>query len=482
MVGLVLGAGLLRGWNLSGQSYWMDEGFTVAAVQALQRTGQQVLPSGFGYSCPAYCFPTVFVADALGDSPTSYRLLAAVAGTAFVALLFLGVRRLWSAPVALLAAFFAATSYFQVAWSRQARWYTLFELFLWIAVFAFYQALYAPTRRALWIALTAVTTALAVLSHDLGWLLPAFFAAWLAVEAVRRGLLPLRAFVGLTAVGAAGAFGALVFLNPDAAFILPYYANFYLRSYWVLFVLAAIACVHPYNRWRRETAFLLLLAAVYVLPLTLLADIVNYRYLFPLTPVLFVLGAVGALAVLSDLRQRLLKALALAAILGLFFASGQGVFLPRTEYFLESDDPTDPLLQGRPTFIFVPQPDWEAAYAFVAGERTEGDIVVSSQSALTNIYLGEPGYWIRYSYNGKDYMQETADGRDFYAGATVVPDGAALEALLATRSGHLVIDSYALRRLPAAMQDRIRTLPLAFEDETNSYSRVSVYAFGTAAD
>ncbi|MES2668572.1 MAG: glycosyltransferase family 39 protein [Patescibacteria group bacterium] len=456
----------------------MDEGFTVNAVQAIQETGTEILASGFRYSCPLYCYPSALIADTFGDSPASYRILAALAGTLFIGVLFAGVKRMFNPGIALIAAGFAAFSYFQIAWSRQARWYTLFELFFWLAIFSFYAALYIRRLRWLSLSLTALFTGLAILTHELGYLLPLIFAAWTVIEAVRSKRLPIAAFVGLAAAGFAGLAGALYYLEAKISFLLPFYLNFYFRSYWVLIALAVIALIHPYNRYKRETALLLLILVAYIVPLSFLTDIVNYRYLFHATPVLFILAAVGACAILSDLPRAWQKVSAGIAIAAVFFVSGQGVLFPRVEYFLESDDPESFLLQDRNTYIFVPQPDWQEAYAFVEGVRTDADAIVTTQPPFNEIYLDEPGYWIRYSYNGKDYMKETEDDREFYVGAKIIDDVAELRALARSTTGFVLLDVYAARRVPAETRAYIETeMTEVFRKKTNSYSEVIVYRF-----
>lgn len=475
---ILISATLLRLWDLGGQSYWMDEGFTVVAVQAIQNTGTQILASGYSYTCPLYCYPSAAIADALGNTPSSYRLLAALAGSVFIAVIFFGSRQWFGSRIALLTTFFAATSFFQIAWSRQARWYTLFELFFWLSVFFFYRALYTKERRLLYAALSVATGASAILTHELGYLLPLIFGTWMLIDAVTRKLISKKLFLGICAGGLIAAGGLALYLTPKVSFMLPFYLSFYLRSYWVLIVLSLIAAFHPDNPYRRETSFLGLILVAYIVPLSFLSDIVNYRYLFHVTPVLFMLGAIGVFAVMSDLARSWQKMLVIPIILLIYIGSGQGVLVPQTNYFLESDNPESALLPGRKSFIFVPQPNWSGAYAHVGASRQPGDVIVSTQSQFNSIYLDTPGYWIRYSYNGKDYMKETSDGRDFYAGAVVIGDLAQLTDLATSTHGYVLIDVYAKNHIPEDIRLYIeQNFEEVFHERTNAYSEVWVYRF-----
>ncbi len=475
---IVASGALLRLWDLGGQSYWMDEGFTVVAVQAIQSTGTQLLASGFSYTCPLYCYPTSWIADSLGSAPISYRLLAAVAGILFVAVFFFGSRQWFGMRIALLATFLASTSYFHIAWSRQARWYSLFELFFWLSVFFFWCALYTKERRLLYIVLTVASGTAAALTHELGYLLPLIFGTWILLDAVMRKVISKKVFLIIAAVGILCTGALAVYLSPKISYVFPFYIGFYLRSYWVLIVLSLIAAFHPDNPYRRETSFLGLILVAYLVPLSFLSDIVNYRYLFHITPVLFLLGAIGAFAIMSDLSRRWQKALVIPIILLIYIGSGQGVIVPQTKYFLESDNPESRLLPGRKSFIFVPQPVWDEAFAYVKSTRTPLEVVVSTQSQFNSIYLDTPGYWIRYSYNGKDYMKETSDGRDFYAGATIIGTLPELQALAASSHGYVIIDVYAKNHIPADIRAFIeQNFEEVFYERTNSYSEVWVYRF-----
>jgi hypothetical protein len=205
---------------------------------------------------------------------------------------------------------------------------------------------------------------------------------------------------------------------------------------------------------------------------------VNYRYLFHLTPALFMFAAIGVMAIRSDIGSAWGKALVLPAVIAALVVSGQGVIAPRTNYFLEADDPESFLLKNRDSFIFVPQPNWNAAYGFVAENRKAGDAIVTTQPPFNKLFLGEPGYWIRYSYNGKDYMQETPDGREFYVGSRIVRDAEELKDLAASSDGYVIFDIYAERRMPSDIRTYIRDeLTEAFHEKTNSYSEVWVYRF-----
>lgn len=474
---LVIVGSFLRFYKIQSAPYWMDEGFTINAVLSIQEHGTEILDSGNKYSCPLYCYPTAWFGDIFGDDALSYRLLAAVSGILFIAMLFLIVRRLYSVRLAGLVSLFTTFSYFQIAWSRQARWYTLFELFFWPAIFFFYKAYYQRNRRYLSVVLAAVFSVLAILSHGLGYLLPVIFVGWIFIDKlIKRELswkivLPIAAIAVIPCLYIAHRFGI------ELSYVFPYYLNFYLRSYWLFILLSIVAVIHPNNKHKKETRFLLFVLLAYVIPLSFFTNLVNYRYLFHLTPIFFILGAVGLEAILSDIGKKWQKYAAVAVVLILFFASGEGVLIPRSMYFLEADDPTSILIRNRNSYLFVPQPDWNGAYSYIEQHLQANDIVITTEPPFNKIFLGQPGYWLRYSYNGKTYMPENGD-KEFYVGATIVRDTAGLQSLVSSTHGFIVIDYYAEHLVPKDIVSYIETnLQEVFHEKTNSYSSISVYQF-----
>lgn len=479
----------LRLYDLPSQPYWMDEGYTVNAVLAIEERGAPILDSGETYSCPLYCYPAAYTAKFLGDSALAYRLPAALFGILFVGALFFIVRRLFSPSIALVSVFFATFSYWQIAWSRQARWYTLFELFFWLALYFFYQTLYASAHRKRFALLTAIFTTLAILTHGLGYLLPFIFFAWFLIDQIFfhktisvKQLVVATGSLGTLIILLAYAFNIELFVALLGAvhfsYELPYYLSFYLREYWFFILLSFLAFNITDTPHRRAMWYLVFVLLAYLAPLAFLTNIVHYRYLFHATPVLFVLSAV-ALAALADSLPRRAHKIALAgATLAIFFTVGGGVLIPQSAYYLESDNPET--LGDRPHYAYTPQPNWNAAYDHIRTNRTAGDIVISSHPHFTKIFLDEAGYWIQYDYLGVTKKPDTVhDGKEYYVGAQVIPDLAALQDLTATAHGYLVFDYMATdgRFPPEILAYITENMQEVFTETTNPFSRIWVYKF-----
>ncbi|MFO7976409.1 MAG: glycosyltransferase family 39 protein [Candidatus Hydrogenedentota bacterium] len=124
--------------HLSAPSLWHDELVHVFVAKNITQTLEPRLPSGVFYA-NAYAYNYLlapFVAF-LGDGEFAVRLPAALFGVLNVLLTYLVVRKLLGRSTALVAAFMLAVFPWSVAWSREARFYTLQQTFylvlLWFA-------------------------------------------------------------------------------------------------------------------------------------------------------------------------------------------------------------------------------------------------------------------------------------------------------------------------------------------------------------
>ena len=481
--------GVLRFYNLSSQSYWMDEGYTVNATVSVLEHGSTVLDSGQNYSCPTYCYPTAYLVKIFGNDPSSYRLLSVIAGLIFILLMFFITRRLFNKNVALLTSFFLTFSYWQIAWSRQARWYTLFSVFFWLSLYFFYRSLYSGKNKYLSIALTTIFTILAVLTHGLGYLLPLIFIGWIICDqifiqkkfnwkksliVIVGGIIILWLFNLISNINVI----SYLFNSLKFHYVLPYYLNFYLRTYWLFIFFGVIAFFSKDNNYKKEIYFLLFTLLTYFIPLSFLTDIVHYRYMFHLTPVFIMLGSLGMLNVHKEIKFLYGKVILWVVSLGLFATIAGGVFIPQTNYYLESDN--FETLSSRPYYAYTPQPDWSGAYKFIKDNKNTNDLIISSHPHFNKIFLGEAGYWIKYDYLGFDNgAMFSQDDREFYVGAKIIDDLPELKTTVSTSHGFIVFDYMSADgKIPEEILSYIDTsFSMVFHEKTNPYSEVWVYKF-----
>src|SRR3989339_740293 len=477
LLGLLLWGGLLRFYHLSDQSYWMDEGYTINAVLSVTEHGSTILDSGQNYPCLTYCYPTALLTKIFGGSPTVYRLFSAIIGLAFIILIFFITKRLFNRKAALLSSFLITFSYLQIAWSRQARFYTLYF---------FYKFLYSDKNKYSNFSLTLIFTLLASFTYPLGYLLFFIFLGWILIDQIfiqkkfnwKKILIVFLVeiiILLITTILTGINLLTLFPVKPQLFYILPYYLSFYLRTYWLFMPLVILAFFKKDNPYKKEITFLLFVLGLYLIFFSFFTNIVNYRYLFHLTPIIFILGSIGFLNILDDIKFRFGK-VSFGLIIFSLFVLTNGVFIPQSHYYLEADDQSK--LASRPYYVYTPQPNWTKAYNFIKENKKEKDLIISSQPVFNKIFLKEAGYWIKYNYLGLKTKNDYLD-QEYYVGAKVINNLSELQTLTIANHGFIIFDYMSIQsRISEDILNYIqKNLTLIFQEETNSYSKIWIYKF-----
>jgi 4-amino-4-deoxy-L-arabinose transferase-like glycosyltransferase len=479
----------LRTHNLGQQPYWMDEGYTVNAIMSIADKGQTILDSGEYYYCPLYCYPTSYIVTFLEPDPFSYRLLATFLSILFIPIFFFSIKDIFGTRPALISTFFLSFSYYQIAWARQARWYTMLELFFFLSLYFFYKFLYTEKSRQkmIYFLLTIAFTTLACLTHALAYLLIILFALILIFQIFKKtNLLHNKKYFLLSTL-----FFFLIFTTffvKEAleyqirfSYVLPYYLSFYLYNY-ILFIPFTIYILYTNNKLIRNKIQLFAFVLItYFLALSFLSNIVHYRYLFHITPILFLLGTLGMLEVYDNLKNETQKTFFILFVFIFFFVSKEGLFWPANFYNLESEDNNLATLftPERPYLAYTPQPDWNSAYEYIKLKKLDNQEIISSMPQFNRIFLDTPGYWIKYSYTGvSENMDRDNDNKEFYVGAQILHNLEDLQALTGTTSGYIVLDQMAKEKIsPDIIKYIEQNTTQVFAKETNTYSKLWVYKF-----
>jgi 4-amino-4-deoxy-L-arabinose transferase-like glycosyltransferase len=513
----------------------MDEGYTVNAVISVIHNGysgdSSILDSGGKYFCPLYCFPTQIISQITGQNAFSYRLLAAIFGVIFILLAFFLTKIFFkNNKAALLSAFFISFSYYQIAWSRQARWYTMLEVFFWLALLLFYLFLKAKTnkQKIFYFTLSIIFTILAIATHKLAYLLPLIMLIWYFIVIPAQAGIQfmskkfwLSAFASMAIAAALITFAeyglglhfiANAIKNISFHYELPYYLSFYLRNYWPFILIGIYGYFSAEKEQKKNIALLAVPFLLYLFFLSFFTSLVYYRYLFHTTVALYVISAVSAIDILNKIihiklsfpRKResssinsnvisqprpakqniAIISFAILLFLALFFLTGEGLIFPKNFYFLEADVPAvasgNKLLYNRPYYAYTPQPNFNAAYDSIKKNLQPGDIVISSHPQFTKIFLNQPGYWIKYNYLGMEDTPNTViNNKEYYVGAEIINNLAELKTITQSKHGYIVFDYQSTNgRIDPQIINYIQTnLQLFFYNKINSYSQIWVYSF-----
>lgn len=489
---VLIGGAYLRFEGLDRQSYWMDEGYTVNAVISQISNGTErfggILDSGKRYFCPLYCMPTSWIVQTYGESPWAFRFVAAICGLLFILLsYFIAKKYFRDQSVALLTTVLVATSYWQIAWSREARWYTMLELFFWLALFAY--PLVTTKKDRPWmhpfrILLMVIFSTIAVLVHPLAYLLPIIFLGWFWIEHRPK----ITTFV----VAVLGAIGFLAFteyvlgvhLFTSSAPLISlqnhalYYISFYLRNYWLFIAFAVYGYFVAPSHDKRRCFLLALPFFLYVIGLAFFSSTIEYRYVFHTTLPFFILGAYGCIHALKAIKDDFWRIIAGLLCVAFLLTEQQIVVNPPSFYDLESDNPAT--VYGRSYYAYTPQPDFNQAYAVIKENIKPDDIVISSHAHFNKIFLHQPGYWLGYDYLGRSNVSiPKTQTHEQYVNASIVHDLDELIALMQSRHGFIVFDHMSTdRRINPLIIDYIKThATLTFYEERNNYSKIWVYGF-----
>jgi len=196
LITLALG---LRLYHLDAQSFWNDEGTSVAlALRDLptitRNAASDIHPPLYYYLLHGWLrLAGVSPADPAPVGEAAARSLSALVGVGIVAATYLFARRFFGPLTALLAGLLVAISPFQVYYAQEARMYILVTLFGLLSMLAYVQLLAVAAcppwetanarRLAGWAALYLLTTALAIYSHYFAFALLAAqnigFVVWL---------------------------------------------------------------------------------------------------------------------------------------------------------------------------------------------------------------------------------------------------------------------------------------------------------------
>ncbi|MCP4422284.1 MAG: glycosyltransferase family 39 protein, partial [Chloroflexi bacterium] len=224
---LVLVTAVLRFYNLSVWSFWIEEHHSLrhtAALDSIEKVIQNTRPLYYLISKPALTY--------WGVSEWSARIVPAFLGIISVPLLYALTKKLFGFFPAFLSALLLALSPWHIYWSQNARFYALLLPLYTVSVFAFYWGV--ETDRFRYIILSFIALALAVISHSIAVLLiPIFLIYSLLLKfgpfAKPPGLRPrnIIPFIALPLVGYLVFEALLIFYLDNTPFIVEIYQLFF---------------------------------------------------------------------------------------------------------------------------------------------------------------------------------------------------------------------------------------------------------------
>ncbi len=149
---------ILRVYGLSEQCYWLDEIRTLNVVQG----GLDSIISGG--RPPIYLVFAHFWFESFGVSEVATRLLSIIFGVSSIVLIYIIGKSLFDQKVGVLSAFFMSVSKFQIYYSQELRYYSLYELLTLISFFFYIRLL--NSKSYIYTVLYILSTILLYYTHD----------------------------------------------------------------------------------------------------------------------------------------------------------------------------------------------------------------------------------------------------------------------------------------------------------------------------
>ncbi len=318
------------GYHLSYEPYWQDELTSYYAAKGILAHGVPVMPSGFLYpKGELYSYILALSIALFGEQNGMIRLPAVVTYLASLPLFYLVTRSFFERKVALLATAMLAFSPYVLVWGRGVRMYEQAQFMVILVMYLFYKAAhnYRHPRLPYWailallgmylsheetfIFLPVLVLGVLFVSKDATHRLPSvlYQKHWWIAAALGAGVIGMQLLIVKyshpAVLGTDQSQQPLIqFMTDNMPYYLkllffPFVTGKQLPILTVNSVLACIGCVWALHagdtRARYCTLFFLVPLILLILIFTPIAD----RYIYPLLPAFYMLGA---FALINGLR------------------------------------------------------------------------------------------------------------------------------------------------------------------------------------
>lgn len=175
----------LRVKNLGRLSFWMDEGFSYLAVEAILHKGYPLYPSGnFYFKAILYMYILSLFSSVLGLSEFSLRFVSVLVSVLTLPVVYAIGKKFFNKPAAFVSVLILAFSGWEMEYSRTAGYYPFLQLFFLLGLYFFYLGFFE--EKAGYKEAATVLFILTPLLHQIGLALIFAFLALILIEGVRR--------------------------------------------------------------------------------------------------------------------------------------------------------------------------------------------------------------------------------------------------------------------------------------------------------
>ncbi|MEK6891193.1 MAG: glycosyltransferase family 39 protein [Nanoarchaeota archaeon] len=426
LLGLILIFALfLRVYALGSPPMWIDETISAVASKNIIEHGVPVFDSGASYG-RAYLFHYLEAFFILfSQSDFNARIISVIFGILTVLFAYF-IGKEYSKSGGLISALFMAVFYLEVFYSRQARFYQLFQLMFFLSLFLLYKS--KDKKYMIWPAL--VCFFITINTQVAGLVLVPFFFIHILMYNRKHWYLSIivliPAFIHLVSVLA-------VTSGVDTAVNYISWYSGYTSNIQYLFILLIPGIIWGFFKNKRLTLLivvpsLMLLFGILFVKLFAL----RYMYFFVLPMVLY------SSLLMAFLYDKYGKWIMLSIIILLIFPSN--LIFPYT--YVNVIKPIDYNYRD----FSAPEINYKTIPAYVVNELKDGKIMTFFSPGV-EWYIDSPDYVFPYSMNGIGTDTISYNGKDVYSGAIVTTERPSGEF-------YFVADNFGLSKLRPSQKDK----------------------------
>lgn len=296
--------------------FWVDEFSTATQSSLVVENGLKVFTNPnifFEYHNTLFHFLIGGLYMLFGQTEFITRLPTVIAGSFVPPLLFLVTYRIFNLNSGLIAGLLAATSYYQIVWSRQARSYMFVQLLILLGIYFYMQILKPNKRTAGNIFIFGAIITIGLLMHSLFYIfliaMTLHFVVTNFTTAIAWAKRPSFYIIATTVIVFSYfshllSYGVGIFANGDSQINnVWYYHSFLWREYGLLIYLAFFGFLLAMFTHRKIFSFILLYVIAHLIFVNFLFAPYTSRYLLPIWP-LVIMGFAYALSNFSEILSK----------------------------------------------------------------------------------------------------------------------------------------------------------------------------------
>jgi hypothetical protein len=477
---ILVGYGLILRINaLGGPSLWIDEGYSINAVNSILEKGYPQLDSGKFYTGGLLNNYLIALSTKIlgfdAFSPWSARLPSVAFGVGTILLIYFLVKKIFNnETVALCSGLIIALSTWEIVWSRQARGYIAAQFFILLTFYFLWQWLEnKKVKHFIFLILSFIA---AYFSQGIAIAFaPTLIIVFLMYQILHpQNRLPKKYFIyAIGIMMLVATLLAILIIAGNKIVIYNFsatYLNYLFKDLRIFTWLALAGFIWGIFDKKNFGPVIFIFTGI-LFPLVIItqySQVIQIRYLLPVFPFLIMLAVYFVYSLIQKIPY-LSK-----------FPIGQSIITLTIILLAFSNHLNFSIKEFYPLEWDSPQPNFKEAYSIIKQNRQENDAIVSPYTPLNKIYLGDKGLWLAISLTGKpeEVTSNIINGKDYYTAAPVIKEGGQLLNLIENQKGFIVIDGMASNRLKTQMGGNINHPKIKeIYKSGNGLDKIWVYQF-----